>query len=154
MTITLRPMQPNDIPFIVEWMLTIPLWQRYKLQAERTAANFQRGIERGDLLWVADSDGLAYGFAWCILDGMFGFCPYLKLIGVHPDYHSRNIGGQLLTHIEGLAAAQGHHHFFLLVSDFNEMGQRFYQRQGYQPIGAVPHLVLPDVAELVFWKSL
>ena len=154
MTVTLRPMQPADIPFIVEWMLTVALWQRYGLPADRTAENFKKGFERGDLLWVADSEGIVCGFAWCLLDGMFGFCPYLKLLGVHPDYRDRNIGRQLLTHIEELAAGAGHHDLFLLVSDFNEAGQRFYQRQGYRQIGTVPHLVLPDVTEFIFWKSL
>jgi hypothetical protein len=41
---------------------------------------------------------------------------------------------------------------FLLVSDFNHDAQRFYQRQGYQQIGAIPGYVLPDVSELIFRK--
>ena len=43
---------------------------------------------------------------------------------------------------------------FLLVSDFNKAAQRFYQRNGYQQIGAIPGYVLPDVTELIFWKRL
>jgi hypothetical protein len=40
-----------------------------------------------------------------------------------------------------------------LVSDFNHGAQRFYERHGYRRIGALPALVLPSVAELVYWKT-
>ena len=154
MTIILRPMTDDDIHGIVEWMLTIPLWQRYGLQREQTTADLQGGIARGGILYVAEYDSAAWGFAWCLLDGMFGFCPYLKLIGVHPDKHGQNIGGLLLERIEAIAQEHEHHDMFLLVSDFNLGAQRFYQKNGYQQIGAVPHLVLPDVSELIYWKDL
>ncbi len=45
-------------------------------------------------------------------------------------------------------------HAFLLVSDFNEDAQRFYEREGYLRVGPLPGLVLPDVAELLYWKRL
>jgi ribosomal protein S18 acetylase RimI-like enzyme len=154
MTLTLRAMTEADITPIVDWMLTIPLWQRYGLQHGQSTANFREGIARGDVLHVADEDGTACGFAWCLLDGMFGFAPYLKLLGVHPQKSGRNIGGQLLMKVESVAQEHKRRDVFLLVSDFNTGAQRFYQKHGYEQIGAIPFLVLPDVTELIFWKKL
>ena len=154
MSITLRPMTDADIPPIVEWMLTVPLWQRYGLQREKTMANFRTAINRGDVLLAAEADAQAVGFAWCLRDGTFGFAPYLKLIGVHPEKHGQNIGGQLLDALEAILQDEGYHDLFLLVADFNDAAQRFYQKHGYRQIGAIPHLVLDDVAEFIFWKAL
>lgn len=153
MSITLRPMTDADIPGIVDWMLTMPLWGRYGFQRETSAASFRQGIARGEVLIVADDGSEACGFAWCILDGMIGAYPYLKLISVHPQKHGQNIGGLLLDEIERIAAERGHEKLFLLVSDFNTAAQRFYRKHGYQQIGAIPGLVLPDVAELIYWKD-
>jgi hypothetical protein len=51
-----------------------------------------------------------------------------------------------------LAESAGHG--FLLCSDFNISAQAFYERHGWTRVGALPGLVLPDVAELVYWKRL
>jgi len=63
------------------------------------------------------------------------------------------VGAALLRSAED-AALKINPELFLLVSDFNVDAQRFYQRQGYQQIGAIPGYVLPDVTELLYWKQL
>ncbi len=40
------------------------------------------------------------------------------------------------------------------MSDFNAGAQRFYERHGYVRAGALDGLVLPGVAELLYWKRL
>jgi GNAT superfamily N-acetyltransferase len=60
----------------------------------------------------------------------------LRLIAVAADAQGQGIGAALL------------------VSDFNIAAQRVYQRRGYQQVGTLPGLVLPDVDELCFWKRL
>ncbi len=62
-------------------------------------------------------------------------------------------GTRLLRAFEAEVARESRH-AFLLVSDFNQGAQRFYQRHGYARVGALPGLVLPDVAELIYWKRL
>jgi hypothetical protein len=42
----------------------------------------------------------------------------------------------------------------LLCSDFNLDGQRFYEREGYARVGAIPDYVLSGVAELIYFKRL
>jgi ribosomal protein S18 acetylase RimI-like enzyme len=85
--------------------------------------------------------------------GAFGRSPYLRLIGVRADMAGSGIGARLLDAMEARAAEVADD-LFLLVSDFNEGAQRFYRRQGYVQIGAIPGYVLPEVSELVFRKRL
>jgi ribosomal protein S18 acetylase RimI-like enzyme len=72
---------------------------------------------------------------------------------VRAGYTGLGIGAALLGQAEQ-AAAKIAREMFLLVSDFNVDAQRFYQRQGYSPVGAIPGYVLPDVTELLYWKRL
>jgi ribosomal protein S18 acetylase RimI-like enzyme len=59
-----------------------------------------------------------------------------------------------LLHAFEEETARASAHAFLLVSDFNEGAQRFYEREGYVRVGALPGLVLPDVAEVLYWRRL
>lgn len=145
-------MVPGDIPLIAEWMANDDLWRRYRLSPETIAADFMRGLERGDLIVVTDIP--ARGFAWCLLDGMFGSYPYLKRFGVDPAIVGQGLGTLLLDGIERELLSRQCRDLFLLVSDFNLDAQRFYQRHGYREIGRIPDLVLPGVAEVLFRRHL
>ncbi len=136
-------------------MVQTPLWQRYQLTVERASKNFENAFERGEVLLVADAgaDNIGCGFAWCLPQGGFGRSMYLRLIGVRQERARAGVGAALLRAAED-AALKVSHELFLLVSDFNLDAQRFYQRQGYQQIGAIPGYVLPDVTELLYWKQL
>lgn len=151
--IILRPMQAADIPNIITWGITSPLWQRYGLQPDRMQAQFEVALTGNDLLIVVD-DGAAYracGFAWVLPQGVFGRSAYLRLIGVQEGLTGKGLGAALLAEAEHQIAALGKD-LFLLVSDFNTAAQRFYQRQGYHQVGALPGYVLPDVTELIYHK--
>ena len=110
-------------------------------------------MARGEWLLTADSDTPACGFAWAIPNGAFGRSPYLRLIGVQPQATGAGIGGRLLRAIEE-RAAQVASDLFLLVSDFNIDGQRFYTAHGYTQIGAIADYVQIGVTELIFRKRL
>jgi GNAT superfamily N-acetyltransferase len=153
--IRVRPMTVDDIPLVAAWMVQTPLWQRYHLTIDRTTRNFEDGFKRGDVLLVADAgaDNIGCGFAWCLPQGGFGRSMYLRLIGVRQERARAGVGAALLRGAEDAALKVGNE-LFLLVSDFNLDAQRFYQRQGYEQIGAIPGYVLPDVTELLYWKQL
>ena len=150
----LRLMVPADIPRIAEWMASDVLWQRYQLVPETIAADFARGLARGDLILVVDDKLPASGFAWCLLEGMFGAFPYLKRFGVDPAFAGQGLGGLLLDGIERELLIRQRRDLFLLVSDFNSDAQRFYQRHGYTEIGRIPDLVISGVSEVLFRKQL
>lgn len=157
--ITIRPMERDDIPAIAAWMVTIPLWQRYGLQPDRAAAQLEQGMAANDLLLVADvrvedePDARACGFVWCLPRGVFGLSPYIKLIGIQPGQSGLGIGGRLLDEVER-RVTETSRDLFLLVSDFNLDAQRFYERHGFERIGAIPAYVVPDVAEVLYRKRL
>ena len=154
-SIQVRPMTQDDIPTVAAWMVQTPLWQRYQLTVERATQNFEKAFERNEVLLVADAgaDNRGCGFAWCLPQGGFGRSMYLRLIGVRQERARAGVGTALLHAAEEAALTVGHE-LFLLVSDFNLDAQRFYQRNGYHQIGAIPGYVLPDVTELLYWKQL
>lgn len=151
-TMTIRPMQHADIASLAAWLPDVPLWQRYGLTSAQVRAMLAGGLERSDILLVADA-GEVCGLAWCLPHGAFGRSAYLRLLGVHPAHAGQGIGARLLADAEG-AAAVSSREIFLLVSDFNTAAQRFYRRHGYSQSGAITGYVLPDVTEYVYWKRL
>jgi len=154
--VAIRPLTPADIPTVAGWIVNTPLWQRYHLQEAQTRTTLQSGLQNEDVLLVADTDtdeGQACGLAWCLLKGAFGRSAYLRLLGVRAGQSGQGVGAALLEHTEHVVSSASHE-LFLLASDFNTAAQRFYERQGYRQIGAIPGYVLPDVAELIYWKQL
>lgn len=74
------------------------------------------------------------------------------LVGVAPDTQHQGIGAALMDSAEQVLFRSAKD-VILLVSDFNLGAQRFYQRRGYQQVGALPDYVLPGVAELIYRKT-
>jgi ribosomal protein S18 acetylase RimI-like enzyme len=133
-----------------------PLWhERYRYGAERAAADLRGGVARGELIWGATGAGgeALLGFAWVVPNGAFSRWPYLRLLGVAPQAQGRGVGARLLDHAEEQLRDRSRH-LFLLASEFNEGAQRFYARQGYRQIGAIPEFVLPGVAEQIWMKKI
>lgn len=155
-SVTVRPLHARDIPAVAGWIAATPLWQRYRFSAPQAEASLARALAQADILLVADVEregGQACGLAWCLPAGAFGRSPYLRILGVRAGLTGLGIGAALLDRLEQVAAERASD-LFLLVSDFNQAARRFYQRQGYRQVGAIPGYVLPDVTELIFWKRL
>jgi GNAT superfamily N-acetyltransferase len=148
-----RPLEPTEIPALARGLAEVPLMARYG----RGAAALERAIAaahaRGEGLLVADDGGTLRGLAWFLREGTLAMGGYLKLIAMLPGAEGKGTGAALLAAFEAETAARSAH-AFLLVSDFNEGAQRFYERHGYARVGALPGLVLPGVAELLYWKRL
>jgi [ribosomal protein S18]-alanine N-acetyltransferase len=161
----IRPMQPADLPACARLMADNPLWQRYNVTYDSALRRLSDGLARQAGLLVAEQDGAVQGFVWVVLRGAFQRSGYIPLIGVRPGTQGRGLGAALLSAAEAIVAAgsidaagstetAGADDIFLLVSDFNTRAQAFYQRQGYEQVGAIPDYVLPGVSELIFRKRL
>jgi ribosomal protein S18 acetylase RimI-like enzyme len=145
-----RPATGADIAPVARAVADLPLFVRYGQSATKLEASLGAALARGDGLLVYDEGG-PVGFAWFFPSGTFGVGGYLRLIAVSPGCQTRGAGSALLAGFERAVFAQSGH-AFLLVSDFNTGAQRFYERHGYARVGALPGLVLADVAELIYWK--
>src|SRR5574341_1614233 len=97
--ITIRPMRSEDIAAVVNWMVLVPLWQRYDVTTAAARTQFEEGLKEQDILLVADAGTATRtcGFTWCLPKGAFGLSAYLRLIGVRQDQAGLGIGSALLA---------------------------------------------------------
>ena len=149
----LRTLEDDDISPLAEGLARLPLMQRYSRSAEKLAADLRAAKARGDGLIAAELGGRLEGFCWFLHHGTLGMGGYLRLIAVLDGAQGRGTGAALLGAYER-EVARSAAHAFLLVSDFNAGAIRFYEREGYTRVGALPGLVLPDIAEVLYWKRL
>ncbi len=147
----IRPMVESDIGPLARLMAETPLWQRYGLTGESAARRFRDGLARGVTIAVAEVDGEPAGFIWYVARGAFNRSGYIVLLGVRSDMRGQGIGRALLERAEAALFATATD-VFLLVSDFNRDAQRFYARQGYQFVGAIPDYVAPGITEIILRK--
>ncbi len=150
---SVRPLGAEDIPGLAAGLARLPLMVRYRRDEGKIAADLRQALARGDGLLVDETGGRVRGLAWFLAGGTFGMGGYLKLIALVPEALGSGAGARLLRAFEA-EVARTSRHAFLLVSDFNTAAQGFYERQGWTRVGALPGLVLADVAELVYWKRL
>ncbi len=144
----IRELRPADLAPLCAVLCRLPLLQRYGHTPAGLAERLRAAGERGERLLVAETTG-PIGLGWFSRDGTLGVGGYLRLIAVAEP--ARGTGAALLAAFEREVFAASAH-AFLLVSDFNQDAQRFYERHGYQRVGALPGLVLADVSELIYWK--
>ena len=150
---TVRPLARAEIPALAAALAGLPLMVRYGRDAAALARSLEAAAGRGEGLLVAEEDGAVRGLAWFLPAGTLALGGYLRLIAVVPGAEGRGTGLALLKAFEAETARHSAH-AFLLVSDFNAGAVRFYEREGYTRVGPLPGLVLPDVAELLYWKRL
>ena len=150
---SIRSLCSDDIPGLASALAELPLLVRYGRGAAAIARDLELALARGEGLVVEESSQGVVACAWFLPSGTLGMGGYLKLIAVTSRAQRRGIGGELLEVFEAACAKQGRH-AYLLVSDFNQEAQRFYQGHGYQCVGKLPALILPDVDELIYWKRL
>jgi ribosomal protein S18 acetylase RimI-like enzyme len=122
----------------------------YDVAVERLSAGMQR--DTTTLIAVDDRNTLL-GFVWIINRGMFDFSGYIRWIVVDSNQRGNRIG-QMLIEAAETHVRQSAREIFLLCSDFNVDARRFYERNGYMQVGALPDLVLPGVVEILYRKRL
>jgi ribosomal protein S18 acetylase RimI-like enzyme len=149
----IRTAAAADLAPLAEGLARLDLMRRYGRDEPRLAADLARAHARGDGLLLAVEGAGPAGLAWFLRQGTLGLGGYLKLLAVLPGARSRGVGSALLGAFEA-ALVETAGHGFLLCSDFNAAAQAFYERHGWVRVGALPGLVLPGVAELIYWKRL
>jgi len=152
-SVSIHPMTFDDVEACAHIMATTPLWIRYDVTLASAKQRLAGAVAAGASLFVAELSGEVVGFVWCVEQGAFARSGYIPLIGIKPGVTGHGLGARLLGYAEAFLG-QSSPDIFLTVSDFNEAAQRFYQRQGYKQVGALPDYVLAGVTELIYWKRL
>ncbi len=98
-----------------------------------------------------DQDGRVAGIA--VVRQKFLLGDYLELLGVADWTKGKGLGKRLLAHVEAAVFARAKN-LFVCVSDFNDQARHFYEKQGYQEIGPMLNLLIPDSAEILMRKSV
>lgn len=129
------------------------IYARY-FQDGRLERSLARAAQAGELYLACDENGRPLGAMKVAMRGFCGLYPYLSLIGVHADSRSLGVGSFLMAELERLALGSGAGRVTLMVSDFNEGGQRFYERLGYWKLGELPNAAKEGITELVMVKDL
>jgi GNAT superfamily N-acetyltransferase len=149
----IRPATASDLAPLAAGLAQLDLMRRYGRDQAGLAADLAQAHACGDGLLLSEEGGRLTGLAWFLRHGSLGMGGYLKLMAVLPGQQARGVGARLLMAFEA-AVAESNGHGFLLCSDFNASAQAFYERHGWTRVGALPGLVLPGVAELIYWKRL
>jgi ribosomal protein S18 acetylase RimI-like enzyme len=149
---TLRSMVKSDVPACAAIVCASPLGERYGFRPDAMARTLAGALEAGGELIVAESAGRVVGFAWIDPRGAFSSAPYLRLIAVEESFRGSGVGSALVDEFEARTASVGRD-WCLLVSDFNERAQAFYERRGYRKAGALPDFARPGITEILMVKK-
>src|SRR5688572_21703288 len=141
MTTSVRSARLDDLGPLANAVVLQPLLLRYGSTADGLRRHLEAALAAGEGLLVAGTEGRPIGFAWFQLGAALGLGGYLKLIAPVPGAESRGVGGALLDEVERTVAAAARTRLLLLVSDFNEGAQRFYEHRGYLRAGRLEGVV-------------
>lgn len=152
MAFSLRSMVKSDAPACAAIACASAIGERYGFRPDAMAKTLSTALEAGGELFVAKSTGRVVGFAWIDARGAFSTAPYLRLIAVEESLRGSGVGSALLNEFEARTASVGRD-WCLLVSDFNERAQVFYERHGYRKAGALPDFARAGITEILMVKK-
>ena len=160
--VVIRRLQSADVEACARIVAGDPLWQRYGITLTRARQEIRQALaaargggratySAGEFA-VAESGGEVAGFIWFRLDGTFHHSGYVRWVGVASQAQCRGLGRRLMRYAENRIFKAGPN-VFLMVSDFNEQAQRFYEALGYRLVGKVPDYIVPGIGEHVYRKT-
>lgn len=150
MNTSLASLDPNSARDLGASIAAMDPWRKLAISAHSLT---------GQLL---DPDDHVRKFAICVgkrcagagvLRSPWLYGPYVALLALLPAYQGRGIGSGVLRHIEDEARPFGRN-IWVCVSSFNEDARRFYERNGFEHVGALPDLLCHGFTELLMRKQL
>ena len=149
MSIIIRRAHENDIPRITDLLLQV-----HKVHSDKRPDIFKRGSKKyneeelAEILhdemrpvFVAESDGLVLGYAFCILEEIKGDKSledrrslYIDDICVDECSRGKHVGQALYLYVKEEAKRLGCYHITLNVWSLNPGALRFYEKMGLLPM--------------------
>ena len=150
-SVTLAPLAVSEAGRLGEAFAAIDPWVSYPFPASALATYFSNGDDSAPLFAVVIGDETA-GVVGLRLNWLRG--PYIQFLGFLPAFQSRGLGTIILSWIDQQTRAGGHRNVFVAASDFNAAALRFYERHGFERVGALKGLVRENRDEVLLHKRL
>ncbi len=128
------------------------LGETYFKNREEAETSLQRIVRNEKWLIAIDDKTTFIGFICYHEKGVFNGFPYVHLFIIAKDVRNRGYGKNVLDTFEKTIKKTGRK-LFLLVGDFNSPAKRFYEKQGYSQVGAIPGLYRNGVTECLMMKT-
>jgi GNAT superfamily N-acetyltransferase len=142
-----------DLPELAALMAASELLARYRITAEGALDSLTDARESGDLLLVNREPELN-AMAWVTFaPRMLNGAAYLRLLLVAHGSQSAGLGAALMDAVESYARERANHLYLLATTD-NTRARRFYEARGFRHVGDLPGLVLPELDEALYYKTV
>ncbi len=149
--VALRPAEVSDFALLAPPMAGLPVFAPYQFEAGALQQRWAQALAEQACIQVAVWQNQPVGLCWFAQRGTFASGAYLRFISVVPAAQGQGIGLMLLQAYED-ACKNAPGGLFVLTSQHNVAAAAFYQRHGYNQVGALQDFAAAGVQELIFWK--
>jgi GNAT superfamily N-acetyltransferase len=138
---TIRPIEPRDVPAVVQLVYDLAEYERAAHECHLTDEQLSTALfgDHPALFGhvAVDADEVVGGFALWFLnfstwDGVHGV--YLEDLYVRPEHRGSGLGRALLTTLAQVCVERGYTRLQWWVLDWNESAQGFYKSLGAVPM--------------------
>jgi len=124
-----------------------------RLGIEEATLKQTLGTPNPDVLsYEVHSNGQPIGMIALRNNWLYG--PYIRFLIVLEPMQGSNFGSQIIDWVVTRASGNGENNIWVCASDFNTSAIRFYERNGFQRVGALEGLVRPDESEILLRRRL
>ena len=148
----LRPMRPEWVDQLATELSMIDTWLRLGFGKQKFSVLLSGREPDVTCLAIIQSEDHLSGVV--ILRHRWLFGPYLRIFGVLPSGQGQGIGAAAMNLLCDQLAASGEENLWACVSAFNKKAIAFYEGNGFEVIGCLEELVVPNEDELLIRKRL
>ncbi len=149
--VSLRALNPNDIPFLAEAFGNMDPWHRLGMGYDHLARFFGT-TQSNRARRVVLIDGQICGIVMTEAPWLFGV--YLKFFGLFEDIQGLGVGSLLLKYLIDRARHQGLRNYWVMTSAFNTGAIALYERHGFENVAVLPDLIVAGDDEILFRQLL
>jgi ribosomal protein S18 acetylase RimI-like enzyme len=127
------------------------LWDAYFQNNPTHEATLEEMISKKQVYVATNKTNQCIGFMGVINNGCFQNFSYLATLAVIKRYRNKGIGKALVNKFESIGFKRADR-VFILVSDFNNIANKFYGKLGYKKVGNIPDLYKAGISENLLVK--